>query len=104
MPSPSGRIEPRARFNMGRHCEASHGPSREGEQEAQDPRAKIEMPPIRGSGPDDFASTSWSVVLAARDRTDPRAREAMAELYQVYWGRLPSWQSSNCSPWSRLPQ
>src|SRR5262249_12690871 len=32
-----------------------------------------------------FATTHWSVVLAARDRAAPQAREALAELCRAYW-------------------
>jgi RNA polymerase sigma-70 factor (ECF subfamily) len=34
---------------------------------------------------DDFDSTCWSVVLAASDGTDPRARDALDELCRAYW-------------------
>jgi RNA polymerase sigma-70 factor (ECF subfamily) len=32
-----------------------------------------------------FATTHWSVVLAARDQSAPQAREALAALCRVYW-------------------
>jgi RNA polymerase sigma-70 factor (ECF subfamily) len=32
-----------------------------------------------------FHTTHWSVVLAARDREDPAAREALARLCSAYW-------------------
>jgi RNA polymerase sigma-70 factor (ECF subfamily) len=32
-----------------------------------------------------FASTHWSVVLAAADRNDRRSREALAKLCATYW-------------------
>jgi RNA polymerase sigma factor (sigma-70 family) len=32
-----------------------------------------------------FETTHWSLVLAARDRASPRAREALAALCQAYW-------------------
>jgi len=32
-----------------------------------------------------FATTHWSVVLAASDRTSPRCREALSSLCQTYW-------------------
>jgi RNA polymerase sigma-70 factor (ECF subfamily) len=32
-----------------------------------------------------FASTHWSVVVRARDRTSPQAREALATLCRTYW-------------------
>jgi RNA polymerase sigma-70 factor (ECF subfamily) len=38
------------------------------------------MPPT-----DPFETTHWSLILAARDRDDPRARDAMAALCQSYW-------------------
>ena len=33
-----------------------------------------------------FATTHWSVVLAAGDRAHPRFRDALSELCSVYWG------------------
>ena len=36
--------------------------------------------------PDDFFETThWSLILAARDRDEPRAHEALAVLCQSYW-------------------
>ena len=32
-----------------------------------------------------FVTTRWSVVLQAKDRTAPQARDALAELCQTYW-------------------
>lgn len=32
-----------------------------------------------------FATTRWSLVLAAADRRDSRSREALAELLEAYW-------------------
>src|ERR1051326_3705419 len=32
-----------------------------------------------------FASTQWSVVIAARHQTGPQARQAPASLCRVYW-------------------
>ena len=32
-----------------------------------------------------FATTHWSLVLAARDRAAPQAREALAALCRTYW-------------------
>jgi len=32
-----------------------------------------------------FTTTKWSVVLRARDRGDPRSREALASLCEAYW-------------------
>jgi RNA polymerase sigma-70 factor (ECF subfamily) len=32
-----------------------------------------------------FATTHWSLVVAARDRTSPQAREALATLCRIYW-------------------
>jgi DNA-directed RNA polymerase specialized sigma24 family protein len=37
------------------------------------------MPPSR------FATTHWSLVLAARDRAEPGARDALASLCALYW-------------------
>ena len=39
----------------------------------------------RGRGGGRFATTHWSVVLAARDRASPRSREALETLCQTYW-------------------
>jgi RNA polymerase sigma-70 factor (ECF subfamily) len=33
-----------------------------------------------------FATTQWSVVLAAGDPTHPRFRDALSELCSLYWG------------------
>ncbi len=41
------------------------------------------VPDASLAGP--FASTHWSVVLAARDRATPQARQALATLCQAYW-------------------
>ena len=35
--------------------------------------------------PGRFATTHWSVVLAARDRASPQAREALTRLCTGYW-------------------
>src|SRR6516165_2522536 len=35
-----------------------------------------------------FATTHWSLVLAARDRTSPEARAALAALCSSYWSPL----------------
>jgi RNA polymerase sigma factor (sigma-70 family) len=35
--------------------------------------------------PSHFATTHWSLVLAARDRADPGARDALASLCALYW-------------------
>ena len=44
---------------------------------------------ISSAGSDDdagrFAETAWSMVLAAGSESDPRAREALAELCRTYW-------------------
>ena len=32
-----------------------------------------------------FATTQWSLVLSAADRSSPRARQALAELCGAYW-------------------
>ena len=37
------------------------------------------------SGGDRFQTTHWSLVLAARDRTAPKASEALADLCAAYW-------------------
>src|SRR5262245_43389420 len=37
------------------------------------------------AGAGQFPSTHWSVVLQARNRTSPRADEALAELCRAYW-------------------
>jgi RNA polymerase sigma-70 factor (ECF subfamily) len=39
----------------------------------------------RDSGPGRFATTHWSIVLAAGDRTSPHSREALAALCTAYW-------------------
>lgn len=46
--------------------------------QAQDPQA---------GGPQQFATTRWSIVLAAGDRglQNPQATTALAELYEAYW-------------------
>src|SRR5437763_12231187 len=47
--------------------------------------------PNRGADGDDprwagrFATTRWSLVLAARDRDEPQAREALSALCAAYW-------------------
>ena len=43
--------------------------------------------PDRDPAPDagQFPSTCWSLILAARGRADPRAREALAALCRAYW-------------------
>ncbi len=43
--------------------------------------------PDRDPAPDagQFPSTCWSLVLAARGRAEPRAREALAALCRAYW-------------------
>jgi RNA polymerase sigma-70 factor (ECF subfamily) len=38
-----------------------------------------------GDSPERFRTTRWSVVLAARDRTSPEARQALRELCEAYW-------------------
>jgi RNA polymerase sigma factor (sigma-70 family) len=35
--------------------------------------------------PSQFATTHWSLVVAARDRTSPQAQEALATLCRAYW-------------------
>jgi RNA polymerase sigma-70 factor (ECF subfamily) len=40
----------------------------------------------RGVSPGDrFATTQWSLVISAADRTSPRAQQALAELCSAYW-------------------
>jgi DNA-directed RNA polymerase specialized sigma24 family protein len=39
----------------------------------------------REASRDDFDSTCWSAVVAARDRSDPCGRDALDELCRVYW-------------------
>jgi RNA polymerase sigma-70 factor (ECF subfamily) len=34
---------------------------------------------------DPFETTRWSLILAARDRNEPRAHEALTILCQSYW-------------------
>jgi RNA polymerase sigma-70 factor (ECF subfamily) len=41
------------------------------------------MPPSIGN--DRFATTRWSLVLAAKDRAAPEARHALADLCAAYW-------------------
>jgi RNA polymerase sigma-70 factor (ECF subfamily) len=36
-------------------------------------------------GGDQFVTTHWSVIVAARDRESPAAQEALAELCRAYW-------------------
>jgi RNA polymerase sigma factor (sigma-70 family) len=38
-----------------------------------------------GSGDARFGETTWSIVLAAGNASEPRAREALAELCRIYW-------------------
>ena len=38
-----------------------------------------------GGPPERFRTTRWSLVLAARDRTSPEARQALQELCEAYW-------------------
>ena len=38
-----------------------------------------------GEGPECFQETAWSIVLAAGNASEPRAREALAELCRTYW-------------------
>jgi DNA-directed RNA polymerase specialized sigma24 family protein len=46
---------------------------------------------VSGSDPDRtgdggrFATTSWTVVVQARDQGSPQARQALAELFRAYW-------------------
>ena len=41
--------------------------------------------PVDSSPPASFATTQWSLVLAAIDRTTPEARQALAALCETYW-------------------
>jgi RNA polymerase sigma-70 factor (ECF subfamily) len=45
------------------------------------------MMPRDGDGPEParFATTRWSLIVAAREVDTPRAREALAELCRTYW-------------------
>jgi RNA polymerase sigma factor (sigma-70 family) len=45
------------------------------------------VPSLSGSGSGDarFSETAWSIVLAAGNASEPRAREALAELCRIYW-------------------
>jgi RNA polymerase sigma-70 factor (ECF subfamily) len=45
------------------------------------------VPSLTGSGSGDarFSETAWSIVLAAGNASEPRAREALAELCRIYW-------------------
>jgi len=44
-----------------------------------------DTPSSFGRGPRRFATTQWSVVLAAADRRSPRASEALEALCRAYW-------------------
>jgi RNA polymerase sigma-70 factor (ECF subfamily) len=46
------------------------------------------VPILNGPEPGRFATTHWSVVLAAGDRESPQARAALAELCAAYWHPL----------------
>src|SRR5262249_31693482 len=41
--------------------------------------------PVPPAGAGSFATTQWSLVVAARDRAAPQAAEALAELCRAYW-------------------
>jgi len=41
--------------------------------------------PDPDESPDRFQETAWSIVLAAGNASEPRARQALAELCRVYW-------------------
>jgi len=48
----------------------------------------MSIPPVShdaSGAADRFQTTHWSLVAAARDRTSPEARQALAELCEVYW-------------------
>jgi RNA polymerase sigma-70 factor (ECF subfamily) len=42
-------------------------------------------------GPERFQETAWSIVLAAGSPSEPRAREALAELCRTYWPPIYSY-------------
>jgi RNA polymerase sigma factor (sigma-70 family) len=44
-----------------------------------------EAQPDASDSPERFRTTHWSVVLAARDRASPEARQALQELCEAYW-------------------
>jgi RNA polymerase sigma-70 factor (ECF subfamily) len=46
------------------------------------------FPPHEPNAGGQFASTQWSVVLAARDAEPARAREALSALFATYWRPL----------------
>ena len=41
--------------------------------------------PDPDEGPERFQETAWSIVLAAGNASEPRARQALAELCRIYW-------------------
>jgi RNA polymerase sigma-70 factor (ECF subfamily) len=45
------------------------------------PEARLDA----SGSPERFRTTRWSVVLAARDRASPEARQALQELCEAYW-------------------
>lgn len=45
------------------------------------PEARLDA----SGSPERFRTTQWSLVLAARDRTSPEARQALQELCEAYW-------------------
>src|SRR5439155_11435475 len=48
------------------------------------PLSNEPVPPLPGA-PASFATTHWSMVLAARERGSPAAQAALAELCRTYW-------------------
>src|SRR2546425_1103114 len=48
------------------------------------PLSNEPVPPLPGA-PASFATTHWSMVLAARERDSPAAQAALAELCRTYW-------------------
>jgi RNA polymerase sigma-70 factor (ECF subfamily) len=44
-----------------------------------------QMPDPSPEGDGQFLSTDWGIVAAARDRDEPSARKALAELSEAYW-------------------
>src|SRR4051812_38085715 len=88
---------PDSRFAPGR-VPVSAGPRR---PHAPSPRlAGRRAMPERVHVPEDarFPTTCWSVVLAARDREEPQAREALAILCTAYWYPLYAFIRRRGSP------
>jgi hypothetical protein len=64
------------------------------------PIGGIAAMPDRGPAPDagNFPSTCWSLVLAAKGRAEPRARQALASLCEAYWYPLYAFIRRRGSP------